>query len=341
MDLSLGEARVVLDVPSRKVYCPCCGIRVEDLEFVGPWERVTKRLACYVKELCKVLTVKEVAEHLGLDRKTVKRIDKQALEEEFGKTDYRGLCILAMDEISRRKGHDYLTVVLDYLTGRVVWVGEGRDEKAVTPFFEGMTQEQREGIEAVAIDMWDPYINMLKHYCPKAKIVFDLFHVVKDFNKVINKLRNQEYRKASKKDKAVIKGTKYLLLKNKENLYPRQRPKLRALLELNKTLSTAYILKDDLKGIWIHKCPESALQALDDWCVLARESMIPELIKFARKLQRHAYGILNHCIYPIHTGRLEGTNNTIKVIKRKAYGFHDDRYFILKIQQAFPGKAAN
>ncbi len=86
------------------------------------------------------MTVKEVAEHVGLDWKTVKKIDKEALEEEFGDTDYGGLSILAIDEISRRKGHDYLTVVLDYLTGRVVWVGEGRDEKAVTAFFEGMTQ---------------------------------------------------------------------------------------------------------------------------------------------------------------------------------------------------------
>lgn len=340
-DLSLTETKIELSVPLRKVYCASCGVRVEDLEFVRPWGRVTNRLANYIKDLCKRMTVKDVAEHVGLDWKTVKKIDKEALEEEFGDTDYGGLSILAIDEISRRKGHDYLTVVLDYLTGRVVWVGEGRDEKAVTAFFEGMTQEQREGIKAVAIDMWDPYINMVKQWCPGAKIVFDLFHVVKNFNKVIDKLRNEEYAKASKEDKAVIKGTKYLLLKNERNLKPKERPKLKALLELNRTLSIAYILKDDLKRIWECKYHKSAKGALDTWCELAHQSGVSDLTKFARKLQRHSYGIISHCKYPIDTGRLEGSNNAIKNIKRKAYGFNDDRYFILKIKQRFPGNAAN
>jgi len=181
------------------------------------------------------MTVKEVAVHLGLDWKTVKEIHKEALEEEFGQTEYEGLQILAIDEISRRKGYDYLTVVLDYETGRVVWVGEGRDKETLDPFFEGMTEEQREGIQAVAIDMWDPYINALGRWCPGARIVFDLFHVVKEYNKVIDKLRNEEYRKASEEDKAVIKGTKYLLLKNTRNLKREQRPRLKKLLELNRT----------------------------------------------------------------------------------------------------------
>lgn len=340
-DLSLAETKIELNVPVRKVYCASCGIRIEDLEFVRPWGRVTRRLAQYIKGLCKVMTVKEVAEHVGLDWKTVKEIDKQALEEEFGETDYEGLRVLAMDEISRKKGHEYLTVVLDYLTGRVVWVGKERDEQALSRFFRGMTRDQREGIEAVALDMWDPYINMVKQWCPKARIVFDLFHVVKDYNKMIDRVRNKEYREASKEDKEVMKGSKYLLLKNKENLKPKQRPRLKKLLKLNQTLSTVYILKDALKHIWRYKYPKSAQKALDNWCDLARQSGVPDLMKFARKLQRHSYGIINHCKYPIDTGRLEGTNTVINLMKRKAYGYHDVSYFILKIKQRFPGNAAN
>lgn len=340
-DLSLAGTRVQLEVPLRKVYCTSCGIRVEGLDFVRPWGRVTKRLAQYVKDLCKLMTVKEVADHLGLDWKTVKSIDKKALEEEFGETCYEGLRVLAIDEVSRRKGHEYLTVVLDYVTGRVVWVGKGRDEEAVARFFQGMTEEQREKIEAVALDMWDPYINMVREWCPRACIVFDLFHVVKDYNKMVDRLRNQEYRRASTKDRTVMKGTKYLLLRNKEHLKPEQRPKLKSLLELNETLSTVYILKDALKQIWRYRYPKCAQRALDEWCELAQESGIADLKRFARKLKRHSYGIINHCKYPIDTGKIEGVNNVINVMKRKAYGYRDDRYFILKIKQRFQGNITN
>jgi transposase len=171
---------------------------------------------------------------------------------------------------------------------------------------------------------------------PQAKIVFDLFHVVANFNRVIDKVRNSEYRKASKEDKAVFKGSKYLLLKNRKNLRTQQqRQHLRELLMLNETISTVMILKEKLKYIWAYRSRAWAAKALDTWCLLARSLNHPSVTAFAKMLQRHRDGIVNHCDYPIHTGKLEGVNNKIKVIKRKAYGFHDLRYFTLKIYQAF------
>ena len=171
---------------------------------------------------------------------------------------------------------------------------------------------------------------------PQAKIVFDLFHVVANFNRVIDKVRNSEYRKASKEDKAVYKGTKYLLLKNRNNLKDQsQRQHLKQLLALNETISTVMILKEKLKYIWTYRSKTWATKAFDYWCSLARSINHPSVNAFAKMLQRHQYGILNHCDYAIHTGKLEGVNNKIKVIKRKAYGFHDLRYFTLKIYQAF------
>jgi transposase len=305
---------------------------------VDAGKRVTTRLARYIYDLCKVLTVKEVAENLGLDRKTVKEIDKTVLEEKFGTTDYSGLRVLAIDEISIRKGHNYLTIVLDYETGRVVWIGRGRDKETLTPFFAEMAPEQRVKIKAVALDMWDPYINSLRRWCPQAKMVFDLFHVVKKFNRSIDVVRNREYREASESDKRVIKGSKYLLLKNEENLKPEEATKLGKLLNLNENLSTMYILKDSLKELWACRSRDQALTALVEWCRIAEESEIPEAKSFATRLCRHCYGILNHSEYPISNARLEGTNNKIKVIKRRSYGFHDIKYFALKIKQAFPGK---
>ena len=171
---------------------------------------------------------------------------------------------------------------------------------------------------------------------PQAKIVFDLFHVVAGFNRVIDKVRNSEYREASKEDKAVYKGAKYLLLRNRENLKTQeQRQHLKELLALNENINTVMILKEKLKHIWTYRSRVWAGKALDSWCSLARTVNQSAVNDFANMLERHRDGILNHCEYPIHTGKLEGVNNKIKVIKRKAYGFHDLRYFTLKIYQAF------
>ncbi len=156
------------------------------------------------------------------------------------------------------------------------------------------------------------------------------------FSRVIDTVRNSEYRKACQEHKAVYKGAKYLLLKNRGNVRRRShRQQLKELLALNEVISAVMILKEKLKHLWSYRSRTWAAKALDEWCALARSLKQKSLSAFANMLQRHRDGILNHCDYPIHTGKLEGVNNKIKVIKRKAYGFHDLRYFTLKIYQAF------
>ena len=340
-DLNMGEAKTWLDVAYRKVFCSSCrSVRVEHLSFCDAACRVTHRLARYIYELCKVMTVEDVARHLDLDPKTVKAIDYACLKAEFGKTDYTGLRILAIDEIALKKGHRYMTVVLDYLTGRVVWMGEGRDKNTLDAFFKDMTAEQKNAIEAVAMDMWEPYINRISHYLPKAKIVFDFFHVVKAFGKVIDEVRRSEYLKASAEHKKVLKGSRYLLLKNMENLHENQKDRLAELRKLNSTLNSMYLLKDQLKTIFRYVNRDDAKHAMGTWCDMADQIDHPSVQKFTRRLRFFEYGILNHCDYAIDTGKLEGTNNKIKLIKRKAFGYHDPDYFALKVKQAFPGRLA-
>ena len=336
-DLSFATARTWITCRYRKVFCiHCQGIHIENLELFDPYLRVTTRLARYIYQLCSIMTVSDVAKHLGIDWKTVKNIDKFYLEQDYGQPDLKGLRILAVDEISIRKGHSYLTVVLDFVTGRIVFVGKNRKAKTLKRFFNKLSISQRKKIEAVAMDMWDPFIKAVKDKLPNAKIVFDLFHVVANFSRVIDKVRNREYRRASKQDKAVYKGAKYLLLKNRENIRRQShRRQLRELLALNQVINTVMILKEKLKHIWSYQSRTWATKTLDNWCDLARSLKIRAVTTFVKMLQRHRYGIINHCDYPIHTGKLEGVNNKIKVIKRKAYGFHDLRYFTLKIYQAF------
>jgi transposase len=170
-DLNFATAQVWLDCHYRKIFCPRCrGIHIEDLELFHPYLRVTARMACYIYELCQYMTVSEVARHLNLDWKTVKDIDKYYLERDFGQPDLNGLSILAVDEISIRKGHRYLTVVLDYRSGRVVFVGKDRKAKTLERFFDQLSDEQISGIKAVVMDMWDPFIKAVKKKCLRPKL---------------------------------------------------------------------------------------------------------------------------------------------------------------------------
>jgi transposase len=338
-DLNLAHARVDLVVPNRKLRCANCRtIRTEGHSFLGSYRRYTLRFERAVADLCRRLPIKHVAEHFGLSWHAVKEIDKRRLEREVGTPCYDGLRLLAVDEVAVHKGHTYLTTVLDLETGRIVWVGKGRSEATLASFFEELTPEQRKSIEAVATDMAAGFRNAVEKACPHAALVYDLFHVVAKYSReVVDVVRLEEAKKQDEAGRKLIKGSRYLLLKNPPNLLRSQRKPLRELLAANENLNTVYVLKDQLKRIWEYKHPAWARKALDQWCALAHASGIPALATFARNLCRHEKGIVSHCRYPIHTGRLEGINNKIKVIKRQAYGFRDDAYFILKIKGAFPG----
>lgn len=338
-DLSLANVRVDLVVPNRKLRCAGCQtIRTEGHDFLAPYRRHTLRFEQYVAGLCRHMPLKQVADHVGLDWHAVKEIDKRRLQREVGTPCYDGLRLLAVDEVAVHKGHTYLTTVLDLETGRIVWVGKGRTEATLASFFAELTQEQRKSIEAVASDMASGFRNAVENACPHAAQVYDLFHVVAKYSReVVDVVRLEEAKKHDEAGRKLIKGSRYLLLKNAPNLLGSQRKTLRGLLKANENLNKVYVLKDQLKRIWDYKRTAWARKALDQWCALAQESGISALMTFAKNLLRHTKGILNHCRYPINTGRLEGINNKIKVIKRQAYGFRDDAYFILKIKGAFPG----
>jgi transposase len=334
-DMNIFDAKTFVSVGYRTVKCPQCGDVVEDMGIMNPYKRVTRRLATYIIELCRLMSIKEVANHLDLDWKTVKEIHKGHLVEKFANEDIGNPRLLAVDEISLKKRHHYLTVIINWETGKVLWVGEGRKYETLKGFFDSITEEQIHSIEAIAMDMWKPYIKAVKECCPEASIVFDQFHVVQSFGRVIDKVRTFEYRKADKEGKEIIKGSKYLLLKNRTNLRKEEKPRLRSLLKINEAITTVYILKDYLKKLWKYRYPKRAESFLNYWCSLAEESKIRPVMAFAKTLKRYAYGIINHCTYPLHTSRLEGINNKIKVIKRRAYGFHDTEYFSLIIKSAF------
>ena len=249
---------------------------------------------------------------------------------------------IAIDEIAVGKGHRYLTVVLNLLTGAVVFVGDGKGVEALQPFWPRL-RRSRAKVEAVATDMSPAYIDAVTTHLPQATLVFDRFHVMKLFNDKLSDLRRELHREATDvMHKDVLKGTRWLLLKRPENLDPKRNEpaRLEEALRLNQALATAYYLKEDLAEVWEQEDQETAQAFLLDWIAQAETSGIRLLMTMARTLRAHAWRILAYYDYPISTGPLEGTNNKIKTMKRQAYGFRDQEFLKLKIYGLHESKYA-
>jgi transposase len=308
-------------------------VRQVAIDFAEPRVTYTKSFERYVLELSRGMTIQDVANHLGVSWDVVKDIQKRDLKQRFSRPRLKDLRQIAIDEISIGKGHCYLTIVLDLESGAVVHVGHGKGGDALLEFWKAL-RRGRAKIEAVATDMSPAYIDAVTTHLPGAKLVFDRFHVMKLFNEKLSELRRDMYHEIQDiMQKKAIKGVRWLLLKRPENLDPSrdEQKRLAEALRLNQPLATAYYLKEELCEFWEQDDHYEAESFLLDWIRRAEASGIRMLIQFAKTLRFHAFGLLTYYDYPISTGPLEGTNNKIKTMKRQAYGFRDQEFFILKI----------
>ena len=362
--LPIGGKPVELKFCVPRVECRHCGVvRQLAIGFADRRLGYTRAFERYALELSRQMTIKAVAEHLGVSWNTIKDIQKRHLHKRFARPKLKHLRQIAIDEISTGKGQKYVTIVLDLKSGVVVHVGRGKGGDALltlawpmtegearfpggTPLIRALTMQRSikpfwkrlrasgAKIKAVATDMSPAYIEAVTTYLPKATLVFDRFHVIKLYNDKLSALRRALYRQLKDSmQKDVLKGVRWLLLKRPEHLdETRNEPeRLQEALRLNEPLATAYYLKDALNEIWEQDDQETAAGLLMDWIVQAESTCIPILKGFARTLRIHAWGILAYYDYPISTGPLEGTNNKIKTMKRQAYGFRDPEFLKLKI----------
>jgi transposase len=332
--VSIGSKSVYLAFAVPRVGCRSCGaVRQLPLGFADPRVSYTKAFARYALELSRHMTIKDVAEHLGISWDVIKEIQKADLKRRFDKPKLHRLRQIAIDEISIGKGHRYLTIVLDLQSGAVVHVGQGKGGDALKEFWARLGR-CRAKIEAVAIDMSPAYIEAVLTHLPHATLVFDRFHVIKLYNDKLSDLRRALYHTLEDGlEKQVLKGVRWLLLKRPENLDSTRREpqRLQEALRLNQPLATAYYLKEELSEIWEQEDQETAQALLMDWITFAESTGIRMLHDFAKTLRLHAWSILAYYDHPISTGPLEGTNNKIKTMKRQAYGFRDQEFFRLKI----------
>jgi transposase len=273
-----------------------------------------------------------VARHLQISWDTVKEIQAKSLQRRFGKPKLGKLRQIAIDEIAIGKGHRYVTVVLNLASGAVVFVGDGKGVEALEPFWRRL-KRSRAKVKAVATDMSAAYIRAVRDNLPRAVHVFDHFHVVKLANEKLTALRRQLYYELNGPARNLLKGTRWLLLKNPENLDPdrNEQQRLQEALQLNEPLAKAYYLKEDLRQIWSQPNKRTARRVLRDWLKRARASGVGMLLRLANTIEEYQEGILAYYNYPISTGPLEGTNNKIQTMKRQAYGYRDMAFFKLKI----------
>jgi transposase len=330
----IGGKAVVIRLGVQRVLCLNCGVvRQVRLGFAEARRCYTRSFERYVLALSRRMTILDVSRHLGVSWDIVKEIQKRYLTRCFGRPRLKDVHYLAIDEIAVRKGHKYLTVVLDLNSGAVVFVGNGKGAESLLPFWRRLRRSGAR-VKAVAMDLSFAYTSAVMMHLPEAAIVYDRFHLIKLFNDVLSNLRREIQRQAQTHEgKQVVKGIRWLLLKRSGNLdeTKNERQRLQTALELNAPLATGYYLKEDLGQLWEQPDKELASRFLDGWLARAFTAHIPLITTFARTLKRHRQGILAYYDYPITTGPLEGVNNKIKTLKRQAYGFRNLEFFKLRI----------
>ena len=276
------------------------------------------------------MTMSDVAELTLLSWDTVKAITKTHLAKDYGKPVLRGVRYLGIDEIHLGKKSRFYTLVLDLEDGRILWAKPGRGQAALQGFWRRLRVAQAK-IKAVATDMSAAYWSAVLDNLPEAALVFDKFHIIKLMNERLDDLRRQMVREAEGPLKLKIKGTRFLLLRNPENLKDEHIPRLDEALRLNEPLLLGWYLKEELRELWSQTSRKQMETFLKDWCDKATQTGIGQMLKMAKTLRMHTSGILAYAEHPITSGKLEGINNKIKTLTKRSYGFHDENFFILKL----------
>lgn len=330
----IGSRPTWLEFEVQRLECRSCGqLRQERLPFAKPRRRYTTAFARYVLELSRLGTIKDVARHLGVSWDLVAEIQREQLEKDVRKVQLSAVSRIGIDELAVGKGHRYVSIVLDLDSGAAIHVAEGKAADSVKPFLRRLKRSGA-NIEAVATDMGQAFPSAVAEVFPEAVLVYDHFHVAKLMNDKLTKLRRDLQREADVLGKDMLKGTRWLLTKNPENLDPERNETERLLeaLEFNRPLATAYYMKEDLRMFWKQPDAEAAKRHLDIWLERAENSGIAVLKTMGRTLRMCRQGLLNWYRHPISTGPLEGFNNKAQTMKRQAYGYRNMDFYMLKLR---------
>ena len=327
--------RVYLDVEIQRVFCRRCQkVKQERLNWLADSPFYTKRFAFYIGRRCRDSSIRDVAREFHLDWKTVKALEKQYMAEQLRRAGVPAPKIIGIDEVSLRKGHTYRIVVSDLGRKRAIWFGgEDRSEESMDLFFGWLGEKKSKGLQLAVMDMWKAFHNSTRRHAPQAAILFDKFHVIRHLNEALDKVRKSEYARLSGKDRRFIKGQKYTLLSRRENLDTEGRFALQTLLKANKRLNIAYLLKESFGQLWEYKKEGWARKFFDNWRSSLKWQRLRPYEEFAEMIESHWDGIAAfiQSEEKVSLGFVEGLNNKIRVIQRRAYGLRDEEYLRLKV----------
>jgi len=309
-------------------------VKQEKLDWLADLPFYTKRFSFYVGRRCRDSSLLDIAKELHLDWKTVKTLEMQYLREQLRRAGTPGPKYIGIDEISLRKGHVYRIVVSDLERKRAIWFGgKDRAEESMDLFFKWLGVKKSQKVQLAVMDMWKAFHNSTRKQAPQAAILFDKFHVLRHLNEALDKIRKSEYTRLSGPDRRFIKGQKYTLLSRRENLNKKGRSALRTLLKANKRLNVAYLLKESFGQLWEYRQEGWARKFFENWKGSLKWQRLRPYEEFAEMIERHWDGIAAFVRLEdkVSLGFVEGLNNKIRVIQRRAYGLRDEEYLRLKV----------
>jgi len=327
--LNHGSLRMFLEFQPRRVRCSACGgIRTEQVPWAEHGSYFTRDFEELVAYLAQVTDKTTVTRLMGINWRTVgtiiRRVVARSLDDEHRLDDLRRI---GVDEFSYRRFHHYLTVVVDHDRRRVVWAGEGRDSVSLGEFFEELGEERCAKIECLTIDFSAGFQKAARQYLPNAQIVFDRFHVQRLATDAVDEVRREMARRIDG-DTEAVRGVRWALLKNPWDLSGTDRLRLAEVERRNKPLFRAYLLKETLAKALDYRQPKRAREALDDWLAWASRSKLKPFVRIARTIRQHKQGVLAYIRSRLTNGFTEGINNRLRMIARRAYGFHSHHALI-------------
>jgi len=334
-DLSVFGKRCFLKVPKYRIHCSCGYQGTEEISWLDPYARVTNRFASWIYAFCKRMTCIDVSRVFGVSKHTVYRLDKEGIRNELSTQKELSPEVISVDEISRKKGHVYATIVSAPEDKKVLDVLKGRKKEALEGFYTAKGKRWCDNIRLACMDAWLGFRTPTEKFCKKAKIAFDHFHLAQHFSKAIDKIRISEQKKVNEENKPLFKGARWLLLKRPERLNETQEEALSMLLEANQVLLTTYLLRDEFRQVFAGFSARSKIIRLTKWIKRARAANIAELDKFVDSVESWRPYINNALRENASNSYSEGLNAKVRVIQRMAYGYKDFEYLRLKILQQF------
>lgn len=306
-----------------RVRCPRCGVRTERVPWAAVGSRFTRDFEQQVAWLAQRCDLTAVMEYFRVSWSSVRRIVDRVVERAFdADAALEGLRVIGVDEISYRRHHNYLTVVVDHASGRVVWAGKDRKAKTLLRFFRALGPERAAQLEAISADMWEAYLIVIRRKAPQARIIFDRFHIVRHLNDAVTKVRQQLIRDADPQTRRDLKNTRFPVLKLPTSRTPKDRQVLEEQVRGNRKLYRAMLLKDDFMDLYSYQREGWARRFLSGWLRRAMSSKLEPIKKVARMIRNHLDGVLGWVQWQISNGRLEGMNNRIRLLSHRSFGLH-------------------